>query len=77
MKVVETHEITDHDEMTTSLKIEIDGDLSFYVSDGEPEDNNLYRNFSSCYAIGHLLQKAYDAGKAGEEFDHIIIDKDE
>ena len=39
--------------------------LSFH--DGEPEDNNLGRNFNSCYSIDRLIREAYEAGKNGEE----------
>lgn len=35
--------------------------------DGEPEDNNLCRNFSNVYAIPELIELAYKAGLAGEE----------
>lgn len=35
--------------------------------DGEPEDNNLSRNFNACYKIKNLIEEAYQAGKNGEE----------
>lgn len=41
--------------------------LSFY--DGEPEDNNLNRNFSDVYSIPGLMQLAFEAGKAGQTFE--------
>ena len=47
--------------------IEIDDKKVFRVSDGEPEDSNLSRDFSDVYSIPELMQKAYDAGKNGEE----------
>ena len=47
--------------------IEIDDKKVFGVSDGEPEDSNLSRDFSDVYSIPTLLQMAYDAGKKGEE----------
>ena len=51
------------------MAIHIDGKKEFEVYDGEPEDNNLYRNFSDCFSIPDLIRKAYEAGKKGEEFD--------
>ena len=50
------------------LVIEIDGKSAFSVSDGEPEDSNLGRDFSNCFSIGKLMQKAFEAGKRGENF---------
>ena len=75
MKIVEKHIIVDMDEMMMAIEIHIDGELAFKVEDGELEDSNLSRDFGACYSIGHLLAKAYDAGKAGEEFDHEIIEE--
>ena len=49
-----------------TLSIEIDGKEVFSVYDGEPEDNNLSRNFNDCFIIDDLLRKAYEAGKNGE-----------
>lgn len=59
------------------LKIEVDGkaEVSFY--DGEPEDANLSRDFSDCHAITVLMQKAFEAGKNGEEFDLECVEADE
>lgn len=76
MKVIEKHIMIDEDEMRAGVEIEIDGVTAFSVSDGEPEDNNLYRNFDACHSIGHLMQRAYDAGKAGEMFVHEVIEVD-
>jgi hypothetical protein len=39
-----------------------------HFSDGEPEDSNLCRDFSDVYSIPELMQRAYEAGKNGEEF---------
>ena len=57
--------------------IEIDDKKIFSVSDGEPEDSNLSRDFSDVYSIPELMQKAYDAGKRGEEitFEQIEVDE--
>ncbi len=50
------------------LKIDIDGKTVFEFLDGEPEDANLGRDFNDCFRITSAMQKAYEAGKAGEEF---------
>lgn len=47
--------------------IEIDDKKVFAVSDGEPEDSNLGRDFSDVFSIPTLLQIAFEAGKNGEE----------
>jgi len=51
------------------LIIEADGEDVFSVWDGSPEDNSLYRNFRSCFKIGRLMKKAFEAGRNGEEFE--------
>lgn len=45
--------------------------LSFH--DGEPEDNNLGRNFSDVYSIVELVKEAYEAGFNAEEFEINIV----
>ena len=50
----------------SALEIEIDGKVKFSVSDGEPEDSNLSRDFSDCYSIISLMQQAWAAGKNGD-----------
>ena len=64
-------EIRDYQDI---LGFEINGNSVFEVYEGEPEDNNLTRNFSDCYKIPELLKMAYEAGKNNEEFE---IEKDE
>lgn len=59
------------------LVVEIDGKQNFCVCDGEPEDNNLYRNFNDCFKIISLLKKAYKAGKNNEELNIEMIQVDE
>ena len=59
------------------VQIEIDGKLVFQVHDGEPEDNDLSRNFSDVYEIGELLKLAYQAGKQGKSFELEIVESDE
>lgn len=41
---------------------------------GEPEDNNMSRNFSDIFLIKDLIKIAYNAGKNGEELE--IIEKE-
>lgn len=56
---------TTNDDYRRSLEIYINGKLIFSVSDGEPEDNSLYRNFSDCYSVVTLLEQFYILGKNG------------
>ena len=49
------------------MSIYIDGNKVFCVSDGEPEDANLSRDFNDCLNIGNLMKQAYAAGKSGKE----------
>lgn len=51
-----------------SLDIKVDGENRLSFWDGEPEDNNLGRNFSGCFCIVNLMEMAYKAGKNGENF---------
>ena len=51
------------------LEILIDGETVFSVCNAEPEDNTLSRNFSDCYNIPELLERAFLAGKNGETFE--------
>ena len=72
MKVVErtrSDKAIERMDYRSSLEIEIDGKVEFSVSDGEPEDSNLNRDFSDCHSITSLMQKAWEAGKNGDSFD--------
>lgn len=51
-----------------AVEIRVDGEKVFSVSDGEPEDANLSRDFNDVYVVPKLLQMAFDAGKNGESF---------
>ena len=46
--------------------IKVDGKTVLNVYDGEPEDNNLSRNFSDIFSVPELIEAAYNAGKNGE-----------
>lgn len=73
MKVVVKEGISAHEYTygsQTSLDIEIDGKgvFSMYELCECPEDATFARDLADCNCIPSLLQKAYNAGKAGEEF---------
>ena len=70
MKVTEislTREAVENRDYRDIYAIEINDKKVFSVSDGEPEDSNLSRDFSDVYSIPTLLQIVYEAGKNGEE----------
>lgn len=77
MKVVVTETISD-DMTYESLEIVIDDITKFHVYNDSfsIEDNTLSRNFSDCYDIPLLLEKAYQAGKNGEKLE-IIYHREE
>lgn len=60
-----------------AVEIRIDGKKVFKVSDGEPEDSNLSRDFSDVYSVPALLAKAYQAGLDGETFEITKVDSDD
>lgn len=59
------------DDWRSALKIVVEYDNSYSDTlefmEGEPEDASLGRDYSDVYKISTLLQKAYIAGKLGEE----------
>lgn len=57
--------LEDHD-YRDKLEIHVDGKQRFHVSDGEPEDANLGRDFNDCMNIDTLMEEAYQAGVRGE-----------
>ncbi len=59
------------------LQIKFDDKEMFYVHDGEPEDNNLGRNFNACVKIPEMLKIVYDAGKEGREVTFVNTKVDE
>lgn len=55
-------------------EILIDDKLVFKVWSGEPEDNNMGRNFVDVYKLKHILQTVWDNGfKCGAEKDKSLI----
>ncbi len=63
-----TDEASEARDYRQKLAIKVDGKTEIEVYDGEPEDNNLSRNFAGCYKIGALLGQAYRAGYNKESF---------
>ncbi len=60
--------------------IEIDGEKVFEVGDGEPEDNNIARNFNDVYNLPDILNQVYNAGFNAErdgslEFEYERVDE--
>lgn len=62
----------ENDDCRDRVVIEVNGKdyMSFY--DGEPEDNNLCRNFNDIYSIPNLITLVLLASKSGEE---IIVER--
>jgi len=60
----------------SAIQIHIDERKVFSVCDGEPEDATLSRDYNDCWFIPDLLEKAYNAGKAGEKFELVYEDDD-
>lgn len=58
------------EEMRQSIEISIDGEEVLSVHDGEPEDNNLCRNFNDCWNIVGMMKMAHEAGQRGEPFEY-------
>ena len=75
MKITETYCLGEWDN-TTSIEILMeneDGDeLSFYLSEGEPEDMIFGRNLNDTYSIAKMLKAAYDAGKRDEKLEYVF-----
>ncbi len=83
MKVIETHEFnnSDHDgasQVTVEVIRDNGENDSVSIGEGEHEDMYLFRDLSDAYSISDLIEMAYKAGKAGEEFEYEFIEeKDE
>jgi hypothetical protein len=50
-------------------RITVNGKEEFSVSDGEPEDSNLSRDFSEVHNIDALMEMAYAAGMNKEKLE--------
>ena len=80
MKVIETYRseaAQENCDYRNALEIKINGKVVFYVSDGEPEDATISRDFSDCHSVVNLMRQSYEAGKNGEEFEVEGIESDE
>jgi len=62
---------------SNAFMLKINGKTVLSVADGEPEDNNLSRNFSDILSIPRLLQQVYDAGTLHDGFEIEFIETDE
>ena len=80
MKVIESHEFynSDHDN-ASRVSVEVIRDNgqkdSVSIGEGEPEDMYLFRDLSDVYSISDLIGIAYEAGKAGEEFEYEFVEE--
>ena len=73
MKITTIEKETDNGNYFKIILETNDGKESLTFYDGDPEDNNLARNFNDCYCVTELIRAAYRAGKNGEtceEFDY-------
>jgi len=50
-------------------EVEVDGKPFMRFRDGEPEDNNLNRNFDSVYSIPKLIRAVHESGMRGESLE--------
>ncbi|KYC67210.1 hypothetical protein [Heyndrickxia coagulans] len=67
-----------YDDMET-LELEVNGkhELSVRPLNECPEDAYLERDLGFAYDIPDLMKRAYEAGKAGEDFTIIEVDESE
>lgn len=59
------------------IEITFDDKDVFRVHDGEPEDNNLSRNFSNCYNVSSLMEQCYKNGVNGIEMEFQYQEEEE
>ena len=64
-----TEEASERRDYRQVLEISIYGKRVFRVSDGEPEDATLNRDFNDCYQVSDLMQRAYTVGQIGGSFE--------
>ena len=57
-----TDEAVERRDYCSAYTIDIDGKKVFQVYDGEPEDNNLFRNFSDIYGIPEIIYRSNNRG---------------
>lgn len=79
MKITTTNAMpSSENDYSGSFTITVDGKEVIYARDGgEPEDNSLGRDLNFVFNIVGLMKRAYEAGKAGEEFELIeLVEED-
>lgn len=54
-----------------------DQSRSFSIGSGEPEDMYLFRDLSDALDVPELMKMAYEAGKAGEDFEIEAVESEE
>ncbi len=75
MKItVKQRTANDNNDYRAAYAIDMNGENLFRVSDGEPEDANLGRDFNDVYNIPVMLAKAYEAGKANTGLAVVVED---
>jgi len=75
--ITRSEEESERCDYKSAMKIMVDGESKFSVSDGEPEDSNIDRNFNDIYNIPELIELAFEAGKRGEIFELVNSESDE
>jgi hypothetical protein len=68
MKIVERRYF-DEEDCTEFFVLEVDGKRHVHVGRIEPEDATVGRDLNFVWSISNLMKLAYEAGKAGEEFE--------
>lgn len=71
MKVLVTHSKDKHDRR--AMTIEVHHQVVFEVSEGEPEDRSLLRDFKDCAKVPDLMVKMHAAGRAGLAIDLEVV----
>ena len=69
IKTISIKEDPDDYDYRDGYAIQVNDREVFSVSDGEPEDNALCRNFNACYNIIDLMKMAHEAGAKGESLE--------
>lgn len=64
---IDVYSATSENDYREALVIFIDNARVFSIYEGEPEDNNLGRNFNNCWIVPDLLKKTFLAGAANPD----------
>lgn len=76
MEIVIEEIFEKHHSSRLSYDILIDAKTIFSVSDGEPEDNSLWRGFSDCLKLIDILETVYKLGLKHVPVEFIRVNKD-